>query len=408
LDRLQSQIDREKSKLSNTGGTDDRQKQRVKQLDNSILKARMDQEDAEHSLSQLGSIPQDDRQLYEKAKKEARDRQRRLDVEKSNFAKVKKDADKKVASVSNELQSILNKRNRMEGKQKDKSAQLVTVEKKKDQAAQAKTIRYQEKIHLETRRRQELQDFEAQVAEIDRQYQHEIKNHAAITQQTQQYEELYRRIQSNHSTPGTPEAHSILPVTSTALMATANLGSTSLPGSRPSSLHVAHSGFTPGFQFPTPMGPGMSLHGRKRSSSLEIDQSYYNGLFAPTSMAPQGLAPFSPTSSSALLANSTALAPPSHHGTTPFPNFSNYNGTQTVPAPVGAEKESRRKGSDGSHGSFKGGNGGSENGSPKFGKLTSTTNGVETSVNGVHHHHHIVKLGMVSPPSSAIWDRKKD
>src|ERR1700753_2295681 len=57
LDRLQAQIDREKSKLSNTGGTDDRQRQRVKQLDNSIQKAKMDQEDAEQSLSQLGSIP---------------------------------------------------------------------------------------------------------------------------------------------------------------------------------------------------------------------------------------------------------------------------------------------------------------------------------------------------------------
>src|ERR1700761_162781 len=319
LDRLQSQIDREKSKLSNTGGADDRQRQRVKQLDNSIQKARMDQEEAEHSILELGPIPQEDKASYEGAKKAAKERQRRLDIEKSNFAKIKKDADKKVASASNELQSILNKRSKMEGKRKDKAAQLVNVGKEKTQAAQAKSIRHQEKVNLETRRRQELQDFEAQVAEIDRQYQQEIKNHSAISQQTQQYEELYRRIQANHSTPGTPETHSILPATSAALMSS-NLGSTSLPGSRPSSLHVSHSGFTPGFQFPVPIGTGMSLHGRKRSSSLETDLTYYNGLFAPTSMAPQGLAPFSPTSSSALLANSTALAPPSHHGTTPFPN----------------------------------------------------------------------------------------
>src|ERR1700759_3109939 len=62
MDRLQSQIDREKSKLSNPGGTDDRQRQRVKQLDNSIQKAKIDQEDAEKSLSELGIIPQDVKQ----------------------------------------------------------------------------------------------------------------------------------------------------------------------------------------------------------------------------------------------------------------------------------------------------------------------------------------------------------
>jgi hypothetical protein len=413
LDRLQSQIDSAKGKLSTTGGNDERQKQRVKQLDTSILKLKLEQEEAEQSLSDLGPIPLDEKQQYERAKNEARDRHKRLDVQKSKAAKSKKEAGKKVSTASNELQSILNKRGKMQGKQKDKAAQLVDVGKKKDLAAQANSLRHQEKLNQETRRRQELHDFESQVAELDKQYQQEIKSHNTIAQQTSQYEELCRRIQSGNSAPGTPEGgHASIPAlpSTTSAMISGNLGSTSLPGSRPSSLHV-HSGFTPGFQFPAPIGSGLSMHGRKRSSSLETEMTnYYNGFYPPTSMAaPPGLSSsFSPASSSALLANSTALAPPvSHAGTTPFPNFA--NGFHHVPAPVGAEKESRRKGSAGSHGSFKGVNGittHSENGSPHFGKLTSTTNTLETTAPAVNGLHHVGKLGLVSPPSSAIWDRK--
>jgi hypothetical protein len=384
-------------------------------LDTSILKMKTEQDDAEQSLSDLGPLPMDEKQQYERAKNAARDRQKRLDIQKSKLAKSKKEAGKRISTASNELQSLLNKRGKMQGKQKDKAAQLVDVGKKKDLAAQANSLRHQEKINQETRRRQELQDYEAQVAELDKQYQQEIKTHNAIIQQTAQYEELYRRIQSGNSAPGTPEGgHPSIPAlpTTTSAMMSSNLGSTSLPGSRPSSLHVSHSGFNPSFQFPAPIGSGLSMHGRKRSSSLETEMTnYYNGFYPPTSnamTAPPGLSSaFSPASSSALLANSTALAPHTT-GTIPFPNFANGVLHNHVPAPVGAEKESRRKGSAGSHGSYKGANGitsHSENGSPHFGKLTSS-NTLETAAPAINGLHHVGKLGLVSPPSSAIWDRK--
>jgi hypothetical protein len=395
LDRLQSQIDRESSKLSNTGGTDDRrQRQRLKQLETSVAKMSSEQQSAEQHLEDLGSIPPEEKQSYDRAMKEARDRQRRTDIQKSSFAKGKKEADKKVASATNELQSLLNKRGKMEGKQKDKAALLVDVGKKKDQAAQAKTIRSQEKANMETRLRQESHDMENHVVELERQYQQELKTFSSTNQSIQHYQEFCHRMQSGHSAPGTPEGQSALPVTS--VLMSNNIGTTSLPCSRPTSLHISHSGLNHGFQFPAPIGSGLSLHGRKRSSSLEID---FNGLHPPPGLTSS----FSPASSSALLANSTALSPqPSHslNGTMPFPSFTSYAVLPPIPAPVGAEKESRRKGSAGSHGSFKGMNGTSENGSPRFGK----TNGVDPAVNGVHHHHG--KLGMVSPPSSAIWERK--
>jgi hypothetical protein len=178
------------------------------------------------------------------------------------------------------------------------------------------------------------------------------------------------------------------------------LSSNSLPGTRPSSLHVSHPGFSPSFTFPQlSAGPTANTtnygsllnHGptRRRASSLEASAaaaaehhgpSAYHTPFSTSGLAaPPGFGFFSPTSSAALLANSTALAPaPGGLGFSPLPQHTK---------PVGAEIDgSRRKGSNGSGHSLRG----SENGSPTMG------NGAAAVGSGLRN-------GLVSPPASAIW-----
>lgn len=420
LTQVQSQKDQHKVKLSNTGGADDRLRQRVKQLENSIAKSNLEQEDVVQSLADLGVVPEEEKKTYDKAKRDSRDRQRRLDQQKSTSAKSKKESDKGVAAVSNELQTLLNKRGKMQGKQKDKSAQLIDVERKKEAAEQAKTLRVQERQSQEAKRRY----LEAQCAEQERQILQETNNFNNWTHQAQRYEQAFRGIQPDVSAPGTPERNAILPAVTSAPHLSNNVGTASLPGSRPTSLHVGAQGFNPTFQFPAvpvPVGSTFSKHGRKRSSSLETEMKKYygNGAFN----LPPGLThSFMPaSSSSALLADSTILAPTSQSGMSPFPVFSPYPLSSAIPAPVGAEKESRRKGSTGSHGSFSrngatvNGHGGSENGSPRFGKVEEdvTSAGAEHVRHHAHHHQangviglHGKSTGLVSPPGSAIWDRK--
>jgi hypothetical protein len=431
LDKLQAQIDREKARLSSTGGSDERQRQRAKQLETSILKLKADHKDAEEELMESGEIPDDEMEVYKRAKAEAKDRQRRMEAQKASHDKSKKEADKEYASAKAEIVAALNKRARFESRQKEYAAKLTETSKRKDQSALAKTFRARELLEAENKRRSHLLQIESMIAELERQCHEETKSNAATLQAIKQYEDWARLAGgASASAPGTPDGPNVMPLSAAAQHA---LGSISLPGSRPNSLHatnaIQHSAsasassasFAP-FVFPGPIGPvstnasassiaafapppSSAATARRRASSLEVSLSDAR---LPLQLSLRHQTPPS-SSSAALLADSTALAPPAApngvaaNGLVPFPAFApnGFAGApvaatppQQHPVPVGAEK-ARRKGSTGSHGSHgsSGGNNGNaagnDNGSPRFGKLAG------------------LKAGSVAtPPGSVVWERR--
>jgi hypothetical protein len=414
LERLQSQIDREKAKVSNTGGTDERQRQRAKQLDNSITKVKAEHQESQQTLDQLGELPSADRQLYSKAKDEAKTRQKKMDAKNSTFERSKRESDKIVASAKGDIDSLLHKRTRFEARQKEYACKLAEASKKAEQAAQAKSLRITRQLESAAGRRQLLMQWESCDAEVERLIAEDSARHILVQHELKQFEEWVGSYQDSTSNPESPEGPSLaLPAT---VLGPSSAGSNSLPGTRPSSLLVSNTGFSPSFTFPQ-LSTGLNQSGfrgvkghRRRASSLEANAlselQHNNGnlsnLHSPYLTtgftAPPGFGAFSPASSSALLANSTALAPSQAHSmlsaiSSPFPIFSTNGSSfalKSTPAPVGAEKmEGRRKGSGGSGHSLRGNAAGSDNGSPRI------SNGAIGSG---------LRNGMVSPPSSAIWE----
>jgi hypothetical protein len=391
LDRLHAQTDKEKSKLTNNGGNDERQRQRAKQLENSILKIKSDATEAEGTLAELKHMPVEDKTRYNEAKVEARDRQRRMDRQREQQEKAKKEADKHVASAKGDIDTLMHKRSRFEARQKEYLAKLSEVRKKMEQITAAQARRHRERRDLDVARRNQLQHLEMLYADAERQVLEANKVHANATQEVQQFEEwshMQASMGPQASAPGTPDGTRAFPLPLNAnpgilsSIGPSGAGSSSLPGSRPSSLHVNSSGtLNHGFTFPATSASGTNLSAghRRRASSLEIEQfpSLYHqapytsagiaaaavssaGIFSPASL---------PTSSSALLADSTALAPAPYsglglvNGSLPavHPGLGTYNSSPSsvLPAPVGAEKyreKGRRKSSSsgGSHGSFSG------------------------------------------------------
>ncbi|KAF2667239.1 hypothetical protein BT63DRAFT_427643 [Microthyrium microscopicum] len=387
LERLQSQIDREKSKASNTGGTDERQRQRAKQLENSIAKIKADQEETQHALNDMGDVPVSEKKTYGSAKDEAKTRQRKMDRQKSLLEKSRKESDKRVASAKAEIDAALHKRTRFEARQKEYATKLSDASKKAEHAAQAKSNRVNRKLESAAARRAQVVHWEGLNAELDRLIAEDQANYAALHLEFKQLEEWTPAPINGSNNPDLPEG-ALLPPS----LASVNTGlsSNSLPGTRPSSLHVSHPGFSPSFTFPqlssSPSTFSSSLlsgNTRRRASSLEASglsaaepsPAYHTPFSTSGLAAPPGFGHFSPTSSAALLANSTALAP--------APGFSPL---MHHTKPVGAEMDgSRRKGSNGSGHSLRG----SDNGSPKMGNGTVGSG---------------LRNGLVSPPASAIWE----
>jgi hypothetical protein len=402
VERLQSQIDREKSKLAGNGGSDDRQRQRAKQLENSIIKIKADHDEVEGALQDLGKIPKEEKTRHRKYKEEAHQRRKGMDARRLSFERSKRETDKGVVNVKAEIDAILHKRARFEARQKEYAAKLAEAEKTKIHATQAKSARGMERVELAERRRHQQSHLESVINELERQMGEEIKKQTVSGQAISQFEDWARRLQNGGSAPGTPEGKSLLPAFSSAPLNSAGLtgalGSSSLPGSRPTSLHV--SGFTPGFQFPSPIGHSSGLHSRKRASSLETEEfpNLYHSPYSTSAAVPLGFAAFTPASSMAMLPTSSPFVPLSN-GHSHHPGLSNgyssYN-SSAVPLPVGAEKQSRRKHSAGSNRSISGSNG-SGHASPHFSKVSAGTD-----MNGSG------RGGLVSPPESTVWDWKPD
>lgn len=403
LERLQSQIDRETAKFSNTGGTDERQRQRAKQLDKSIAKVRAETQEAQERLSQMGDIPTDQRQKYSKARDEAKSRRKKMDARKSAFDRSKRESDKLVTAAKADIDTLIHKRTRFESRQKEYSSKLAEATRRADQAALAKSLRLRKEQEHAAARRQAMNSWEQFQEETERSVNDDAQTHYLAQQGIKQYQDWAEiwNLSPNDTEIPEQQASAVPP----GLLGPSNISSNSLPGTRPHSLHVSANGFSPSFIFPPASsafpnvnsvgfrGNGVKVqHRRRASSSSDLQQHngsmsnlnspYANASFQP----PAGYDAFSAAKSSALLSNltnnSTPLFPAGRAST--FPKFSSH-GLKSTPTPVG---EGRRKGSGGSGHSLRG-TADSDNGSPKI------SNGTIGSG---------LRNGVVSPPSSANWD----
>jgi ubiquitination network signaling protein AcrB len=450
LDRIVSQTEKENARLSKDGGTDERQRQRAKQLENSIQKVKCETKDSEDSLEELRHMPVEDKELYAEAKSEARDRQKRLDSQKGQHDRAKRIADKDYAVGKGDIDSILHKRSRFDSRQKELATKLVDARKKRDNGAQSQSKKSKDSRDRDGARRTQQLTLENHIGELERQLAESQKNQVDILHQVQQFEEWSNLQAAGASAPATPEGVSAMPALGfnpAALLSSIGVSS-SLPGSRPSSLHVNSSNQVPAFQFPAPTsmnsGAGMNglpLQSRRRASSLEVESfpSLYQNAFVGSGLAAAATAAGAPYSSStassaALLANSTALSPAPGGFGGPILGLANGHGhghghgqyspgPLVLPAPVGAEKyRSRRKSSSsgGSRGSISGPGGpiGTSNSNGSISALAgiglnSTAGGNHANVNGSPRFGGTAGMklnvntnGLSSTPSPPIWERR--
>lgn len=259
------------SRLASSGGTDDRQRQRVLQLNQSIRVAEEVANSLSQQIDELGDIPEDQQSGYEYQKKIWR---KEIDKKSSSLRELtdaKSDADREVNNIRSEITNAVQKRERLglrKGKLDEQYDRLVTTnaihEDVKQQHARQRALQAADRARVEQEYLQHIQTFRSETNNLSFKAQ---QARAAI----EHFENLYLSQAQQFSTPTTPEGP--------------------LPGT--SGNRVVHSPGFSNFQFP-PMTnnfgeshvstPNSLRDGRGRSSSMlsgvsnfTDDMSFANG-----------------------------------------------------------------------------------------------------------------------------------
>lgn len=259
ISTIKKEVDTLSNRLSNAGGSDERQRQRVLQFTQNIRQA--DDAAAEFSLQaeKLGAIPEEETKEAAAKKAEWKKERDNKNAVARDFDAVKADVEAQIQSVETDITNALQKRERLQQRQtrlNEQHDRLVTAN--------------QEGFTAKQRREQERHALRQQRADVEQQYRSSIngfehraeEQHIATSQLLQtaeHYEALLMQGAHHESIPTTPEG----PLPGTTMSPHGNAFTTftfpqlhhvgSTPGSlrggrgRSSSMLSDVSGFTDGF-----------------------------------------------------------------------------------------------------------------------------------------------------------------
>ncbi|USP73282.1 uncharacterized protein yc1106_00556 [Curvularia clavata] len=272
ITNIKKEVDTLGNRLTNAGGSDERQRQRVLQFTQNIRQADDAAADFALQAESLGSIPEEEAKEAAAKKAEWKKERDNKNAVVSEFDKTKEEIERQVQSVQNDINNAYQKRERLQQRQTKLNQQhdrLVTANAEGFTAKQ--------------RREQERAATRAQRADVEHQYRSNIINYerrteeqniatGQILQTLQHYEELLlQQAHQQMSVPTTPDGH--------------------LPGT---SMSPHNNGFT-SFTFPSLNShinstPGSIRGGRGRSSSMLSNVSGFTDAFdEPSSLAPYTL-----------------------------------------------------------------------------------------------------------------------
>ncbi|KAF2629924.1 hypothetical protein BU25DRAFT_419585 [Macroventuria anomochaeta] len=259
ISTIKKEVDTLSNRLSNAGGSDERQRQRVLQFTQNIRQADDAATDFALQADKLGAIPEGETREAAAKKAEWKKERDNKNAVSRDFDAVKADIEAQVQSVETDIQSALQKRERLQQRQtrlNEQHDRLITAN--------------QEGFTAKQRREQERQALRQQRADVEHQYRSSINGFerraeeqniatSQLMQTAQHYEALLLQGAHHESIPTTPEGP--LPGTTISPHANAFTSFTfpqlhhvdSTPGSlrggrgRSSSMFSDVSGFTDGF-----------------------------------------------------------------------------------------------------------------------------------------------------------------
>jgi hypothetical protein len=233
---LQKEVDSLNSRLSSNGGNDDRLRQKVRQLEQSVQQAKAKETEVLQEIANANEVPAKDLQEYNRKRADwQREKDRRAEAQKE-FDALKADADREVAQLKSEISAVVQKRQKFDQRKGKLNEQREKLLSDANQSQEAQSRRYHERevearVRAETERR-----YQEQALYLDREAQSLWAKGGQFENQARQLEELYNVNMHQRSMPTTPEGP--------------------LPGTRllNNQHHSTFPNLQPGFQFPTTQG----------------------------------------------------------------------------------------------------------------------------------------------------------
>ena len=193
------------SRLASSGGTDERQRQRVLQLNQSIRVADEAASELSAQLENLGEIPEEDQSGYEAQKKVWRKETEKKSAARREFEGAKSEADREVTNIRSEITNALQKRERLglrKAKLDEQYERLMTSnamhEDVKQQHARQRALQAAERARVEQDYVQHIQGFRTETNNLSYKGQ---QARAAL----EHFENLYLSQVQQFPSPTTPE-----------------------------------------------------------------------------------------------------------------------------------------------------------------------------------------------------------
>jgi hypothetical protein len=259
ISTIKKEVDTLSNRLSNAGGSDERQRQRVLQFTQNIRQADDAAADFALQADKLGAIPEEETQEAAAKKAEWKKERDNKNAVARDFDAVKADVEAQVQSVEADISTILQKRERLQQRQTRLNEQHDRLVTANQEGFTAKQRREQERQALRQQRADVEQQYRSSINGFERRAEEQNIATSQLLQTAQHYEALLMQGPHQESIPTTPEG----PLPGTTISPHANaFTSFTFP-----QLH--HVGSTPG-----------SLRGgRGRSSSMLSDVSGFTDGF---------------------------------------------------------------------------------------------------------------------------------
>ncbi|XPS91305.1 hypothetical protein M3J09_000725 [Ascochyta lentis] len=259
ISTIKKEVDTLSNRLSNAGGSDERQRQRVLQFTQNIRQADDAAADFALQADNLGAIPEEETREAAAKKAEWKKERDNKNAVARGFDAVKADIEAQVQSVETDISTVLQKRERLQQRQTRLNEQHDRLVTANQEGFTAKQRREQERHALRLQRADVEHQYRSNINGFERRAEEQNITTSQIMQTAQHYEALLLQGAHHESIPTTPEG----PLPGTTMSPHANaFTSFTFP-----SLH--HVGSTPG-----------SLRGgRGRSSSMLSDVSGFTDGF---------------------------------------------------------------------------------------------------------------------------------
>ncbi|KIW02775.1 uncharacterized protein PV09_05837 [Verruconis gallopava] len=230
---LQREVDSLNARLSSNGGTDERLRQKVRQLEQSVQQAKAKEIEMLEEIASTSEIPAEEIQESNRVRAEWQSEKDRCSEAQKEYDAVKSETDREIAQLKSEILALVQKRQKYEQRKSKFIEQRQRLLSEANQSQEAQSRRYHER-EIEARNRADTERrFQEQTALLERECQALWAKGGQYEARARYLEDLFNINLQQQSMPTTPEGP--------------------LPGTRGLNPGLQHHntfpGLQPGFQF---------------------------------------------------------------------------------------------------------------------------------------------------------------